>query len=578
MYLISIESTFTANIDKQKEILTILHEDIISISMKRLFYSILLICLVTSCSIRDVRNQLKDVESYIADRPDSALAVIESIDSTVLRTKGLQAHHALLHAMALDKNYIDVKDDSLALTAVHYYQKHGQKKYLARARYYLALSYYYDRQYNKSIIELSKAEPIATKYDSLYLGFVKVLQADIHNINYNYVQELSCLEEALNIYTKIQASYYMDIARLRIAQSYISNDRRDEAQVIFKDYLSRQTSINIRNAQSYGDYAFLMGTGNNPDFNASSSLFEAVATFENGMYMTYQDYWAWAHSLSRIGETTKSQRLVKDLKQVDSSGTAFYFMYLIAKNERRYKEALECLENFTEQNNSEVVQVLKQSVSTTQRDYYHSQYEVSDYKAKNRLLVIIIILITTTMAAFITVLLANRYRKKKEFEKEEYIRYAEEVNRQLKELQKDSYTSLQKRYVSMYKSRYETLRALYERYTMSDGRTDADKIMYREVTRLIDELRHDIKDSKVLERMLDDDLDGLLSTLRNEIPALTRKDHTLIGYLALGFDVVMTSHFMNCSPNSIYIRKSRLKKTIEESGAEHKDVFLEIIG
>lgn len=546
--------------------------------MKRLFYSILLICLVTSCSIRDVRNQLKDIESYIADRPDSALAVIESIESTALKTNSLKAHHALLHAMALDKNYIDVKDDSLALTAVHYYQKHGQKKYLARARYYLALSYYYDRQYNESIIELSKAEPIATKYDSLYLGFVKVLQADIHNINYNYVQELSCLEEALNIYTKIQASYYMDIAKLRIAQSYISNDRRDEAQVIFKDYLSRQTSINIRNAQSYGDYAFLMGTCNNPDFNASSSLFEAVATFENGMYMTYQDYWAWAHSLSRIGETTKSQRLVKDLKQVDSSGTAFYFMYLIAKNERRYKEALECLENFTEQNNSEVVQVLKQSVSTTQRDYYHSQYEVSDYKAKNRLLVIIIILITTTMAAFITVLLANRYRKKKEFEKEEYIRYAEEVNRQLKELQKDSYTSLQKRYVSMYKSRYETLRALYERYTMSDGRTDADKIMYREVTRLIDELRLDIKDSKVLERMLDDDLDGLLSTLRNEIPDLTRKDHTLIGYLALGFDVVMTSHFMNCSPNSIYIRKSRLKKTIEESGAEHKEVFLEIIG
>lgn len=546
--------------------------------MKRLFYSILLICLVTSCSIRDVRNQLNDVESYIADRPDSALAIIESIDSTVLRTKGLQAHHALLHAMALDKNYIDVKDDSLALTAVRYYQKHGHKKYLARARYYLALSYYYDRQYNKSIIELSKAEPIATKYDSLYLGFVKVLQADIHNINYNYVQELSCLEEALNIYTKIQASYYMDIAKLRIAQSYISNDRRDEAQVIFKDYLSRQTSINIRNAQSYGDYAFLMGTCNNPDFNASSSLFEAVATFENGMYMTYQDYWAWAYSLSKIGEAKKSQGLVEELKQIDSSGTAFYFMYLIAKHERRYGEALECLEKFTEQNNNEVVQVLKQSVSTTQRDYYHSQYEVSDYKAKNRLLVIIIILITTTMAAFITVLLANRYRKKKEFEKEEYIRYAEEVNRQLKELQKDSYTSLQKRYVSMYKSRYETLRALYERYTMSDGRTDADKIMYREVTRLIDELRHDIKDSKVLERMLDDDLDGLLSTLRNEIPDLTRKDHTLIGYLALGFDVVMTSHFMNCSPNSIYIRKSRLKKTIEESGAEHKEVFLEIIG
>lgn len=546
--------------------------------MKRLFYSILLICLVTSCSIRDVRNQLKDIESYIADRPDSALAVIESIESTALKTNSLKAHHALLHAMALDKNYIDVKDDSLALTAVHYYQKHGQKKYLARARYYLALSYYYDRQYNKSIIELSKAEPIATKYDSLYLGFIKVLQADIHSIDYNGIDELEALEYALNIYTSINQGYYINNTKYRLAASYLNNRQYDKAQTLLDELInSNNLDQRILN-KAIKEYAFLMSTRPDANHLLASCNYEKVAIGESCKYMSLQDYWAWAYSLSKIGEAKKSQGLVEELKQIDSSGTAFYFMYLIAKHERRYGEALECLEKFTEQNNNEVVQILKQSVSTIQRDYYQSQYEISNYKAKNRLLVIIIILITTTMAAFITVLLANRYRKKKEFEKEEYIRYAEEVNRQLKELQKDSYTSLQKRYVSMYKSRYETLRALYERYTMSDGRTDADKIMYREVTRLIDELRHDIKDSKVLERMLDDDLDGLLSTLRNEIPDLTRKDHTLIGYLALGFDVVMISHFMDCSPNSIYIRKSRLKKTIEESGAEHKEVFLEIIG
>lgn len=546
--------------------------------MKRLFYSILLICLVTSCSIRDVRNQLKDIESYIADRPDSALAVIESIESTALKTNSLKAHHALLHAMALDKNYIDVKDDSLALTAVHYYQKHGQKKYLARARYYLALSYFNAKQYDESIVELAKAESIATKYDSLYLGFVKVLQADIHSIDYNGIDELEALEYALNIYTSINQGYYINNTKYRLAASYLNNRQYDKAQTLLDELInSNNLDQRILN-KAIKEYAFLMSTRPDANHLLASCNYEKVAIGESCKYMSLQDYWAWAYSLSRIGEAKKSQGLVEELKQIDSSGTAFYFMYLIAKHERRYGEALECLEKFTEQNNNEVVQILKQSVSTIQRDYYQSQYEISNYKAKNRLLVIIIILITTTMAAFITVLLANRYRKKKEFEKEEYIRYAEEVNRQLKELQKDSYTSLQKRYVSMYKSRYETLRALYERYTMSDGRTDADKIMYREVTRLIDELRHDIKDSKVLERMLDDDLDGLLSTLRNEIPDLTRKDHTLIGYLALGFDVVMTSHFMNCSPNSIYIRKSRLKKTIEESGAEHKEVFLEIIG
>ena len=545
--------------------------------MKRLFYSILLICLVTSCSIRDVRNQLKDIESYIADRPDSALAIIESIDSTVLRTKGLQAHHALLHAMALDKNYIDVKDDSLALTAVKYYQKHGQKKYLARARYYLALSYFNNMQYDKTVVELSRAESIAEIYDSLYLGFIKVLQANTYSINYNEIAELDKLEEALTIYTQLNEDYYINATRGRIARALINNEQYEKAADLLQPIIAADSTKGAILSNAICDYAFLLGTRPEPDYYSSAKNYERIIS-EGADCMTLQDYWVYAHALSKNGEKDNAYSIVNDLKQIDSSGTAYYFLYLIAKHEGRDKEALEYLEELTDQNNNQVLQILKQSISTVQLDYYQSQYEITEYKATNRLLIILIFLIVSITTAITTFLLFIRYRKKNELERDEYIRYAEEVNRQLKELQKDSYTSLQKRYVSMYKSRYETLRALYERYTMSDGRTDADKIMYREVTRLIDELRHDIKDSKVLERMLDDDLDGLLSTLRNEIPDLTRKDHTLIGYLALGFDVVMTSHFMNCSPNSIYIRKSRLKKTIEESDAEHKEVFLEIIG
>ena len=546
--------------------------------MKRLFYSILLICLVTSCSIRDVRNQLKDVESYIAERPDSALAVIESIDSTVLRTKGLQAHHALLHAMALDKNYIDVKDDSLALTAVRYYQKHGHKKYLARARYYLALSYFNAKQYDESIVELAKAESVAEKYDSLYWGFVKALQADIYNINYNSIQELYCLEEALKIYSEINATYYVDVTKLGLARSYIDNDQYNQAEKLLTELInSNRLNKRIR-YQAIMSYAFMLATQPEADYSSATFYFDKVASEAGVRFFTTQDYWVWAYALFMDNQEQESKKIEDQLKQIDTSGTAYYWMYRLAKRRADYDNALTYLEKNNQKDNNHISQILKQSISSTQRDYYRSQYDIAKYKATNRLLIIIVAITIVITTMIIAVFSINRYKSKKEFEKQEYIRYAEEINRQLRELQKDSYTSLQKRYVSMYKSRYETLRALYERYTMSDGRTDADKIMYREVTRLIDELRHDIKDSKVLERMLDDDLDGLLSTLRNEIPALTRKDHTLIGYLALGFDVVMTSHFMNCSPNSIYIRKSRLKKTIEESGAEHKEVFLEIIG
>ena len=95
------------------------------------------------------------------DRPDSALSVLDSIDRSLLTTKRLKAHHALLHAMALDKNYIDVSDDSIARVAVDYFSKHGPAKYEARSLYYLGLAYYYQGEYNKAIVELTKAEKVA---------------------------------------------------------------------------------------------------------------------------------------------------------------------------------------------------------------------------------------------------------------------------------------------------------------------------------------------------------------------------------------------------------------------------------
>jgi len=542
--------------------------------MKRLIYIIFVGSIIAGCTSIDVRKKLNDIDSYIAEHPDSALAKIQSISPSDLKTKGLKAHHALLHAMALDKNYIDVTDDSLALTAVRYYRKHGPKKNLARAMYYLALSYYYDGQYNKSIIELTKAEPVAEKYDSLYWGFIKVLQADVYNINYNDIQELECLEKALEIYTNLGREYYINVVKRRCFESYISNKKYNEANKLYEEL----KSVENQKIKIDKNYAFLLATNPYPDYKLASSYFETVANKDNGKYMTTQDYWVWAYSLSKIGERERSEALVDELKQIDSSGTAFYFMYAIAKNEDKHKEALDYLEKFSDKNNDEVIEILKQSISVIQRDYFQSQYETADYKAHNRLIIIILICIISLLTGLLIYYSVIRYKKKKEEEKNEYIRYAEEVIHQLKELQKDSYTDLQKKYISMYKTKYETVRNLYEKYVQSDGRTDVEHLMYKKVVTIINDLRNDIGDSKTLERILNEDMNEILSFLHKELPDLSKKDHILIGYLALGFDTVLISHFLNCTTNSIYIRKSRLKKTIEESDAEHKTLFLEIIG
>lgn len=543
----------------------------------RLLLLILSAFILAGCTSVKINNTLKDVESYISERPDSALAVIESIGRIDLKSKRSKAHHALLHAMALDKNYIDVTDDSLANVAVNFFSKHGPKKYLARSLYYKGLSYFYDGQYDKSIIELSKAEPIAEVYDSLYLGFVKILQADIHNLNYNSIEEISAIEKAYTVYTLIKNDYYINIAKSRLSQAYISEERYDEANDLLIGLLYSVNLDERLNNKVMGDYAFLLGTRPDADYEASVSYYEKVAEVGEGRYLSKQDYWVWAHALAEIGDFDRSQQIVDMLSPIDTSCTAYYWQYEIAKIKGNTSEALNLFERFSDKNNEEVVQILRQSISTVQRDYYQSQYEISDYKVRVHNLILLVVIISSSVIILLISFYTIQYRRRKEEEKEQYIRYAEEVNRQLRDFQTNNYSSLQKKYISMYKRKYETLKTLFDKYIQSEGRIDAEKMIYKQVVSLIKDLRKDIENCKKFERTLDADLNGVMTHLRREFPSLKEKDYTLFGYLALGFDAYIISHFMGCSPNSVYINKSRLKKLIEASETEHRSEFMEII-
>ena len=531
-----------------------------------------------SCGVSEVRDKLNDVESYIMERPDSALAVLDSMDRAILTTDRLKAHHSLLLAMALDKNYIDVTDDSLARVAVNYYSKRGSEKNLARAMYYQALAYFYDGQYEKSIIELSKAEPIAAMHDSLYLGLTKVLQAEIYSSNFNEDSEIKLLEDAMDIYIDLNIEYHINVAKRSLAVAYTNVERFDDAERLLKELISSE-NINSRIlTKSLGDYAFLMAVRPDSDYEEAVNYYEKTVAVEDGRYMSKQDYWVWAHALAETGDFDRSQQIVDMLSPIDTSGTAYYWQYEIAKLKGDKDKAFELFEEFSRKNNQEVVQILKQSISSVQRDYYQSQYEISDYKLRVRSLILYIVTLSSIIVIALIVFSVIRYRRRKDAEKEYYISYAEEVNRQLDEFKNGTYSALQKKYISMHKEKYETLQTLFEKFLQSDGRIDAEKLVYKKVVSLINELKKDIQNSSRFDKILDSELDGIMTNLKTEFPKLNQRYYMLFGYLALGFNYPIISHFMGCSENAVRIIKNRLKSTIKNSDAEHKSEFLEVIG
>ena len=546
--------------------------------MKRsVLFAFLSLFLSVGCSSWRVNETLKDIESFIMERPDSALAVLDSIDRTLLKTDRLKAHHALLHAMALDKNYIDVDDDSLASIAVKYFSRKGPEKYHARSLYYLGLSYYYAQDYKNAILEFTKAEKVAERSDSLYLGMTKDIKATIYSATHNDSEALRLLKEAYDIYLELSLHQYINNTELRLANLYCNNDDFLKADSLYIHLISSEKVDDFIKNSATKNKAFITISHYNKDYDKAAFLYDRLVNDSDASILTYKDYWAYAYSLSKVGRKEEAQSLVSQLKSVDSSGTADYWMYLIEKSRGNSENALKYLEHTTTKTDKEVMKALQQSLALTQRDYYESEFINAEFKARNRQLIAISVGVSSVLVLVLLLWATSVYVRRQREEKEYYLNYANEIRRQLEAAKKEDYPQLQRKYLEIYKSKFEMIGSLYEEYVLYRGKKNAEHAIYSKVSEIINAFIGDNANQHQLESVLDDSLDGIVSMLRNEMPRLKDIDYSIFCYMIIGFDATTISHLLNITTNVVYIRRSRMRQHIEDVAPKHKDQFLNIL-
>lgn len=104
-------------------------------------YFLLFLFFISCSETSEVETFLNAADEYIENNPEMALKTLETIDRGLLNTNKVQAKYALLYSIALDKNYIDVKSDSIIAPAVKYYKHHGTAEDKFRTLYYLGRIY-----------------------------------------------------------------------------------------------------------------------------------------------------------------------------------------------------------------------------------------------------------------------------------------------------------------------------------------------------------------------------------------------------------------------------------------------------
>ena len=261
---------------------------------------------------------------------------------------------------------------------------------------------------------------------------------------------------------------------------------------------------------------------------------------------------------------------------MDTTSAPAYWKYRLSKNNGDKASALEYLEKSSELDNKVIARALSQSLSLTQRDFYEAQSDIAEYKLKIRALIFHLVLTASLLFIFVFSAVIIVKRRKYKEEKENYMQYVDEITRQLNELRKKDIPSLKRKYLELYKSRFENIRDLCDNYLQFKGKDNAEKQMYSKVVSMVDELRAEMQERVRFEEMLDADLNGVMTTIRRDVK-MKETDYVIFRYLIIGFDATTISRLIDTSVNTIYIRKSRIKRYIEESDSVQKTTLLEMM-
>ena len=145
----------------------------------------LVICLsiiFISCNENPVDAALDAAELNMEEKPECSLEILEKIEKGQLSKRRQKARYSLLYSIALDKNYIDIKSDSIISPAVDYYRTHGSRAERFDCYYYLARIYENVQDQGNVLLNSAKAESLDTsKIDPYKLCLLYAMKGNVYH-------------------------------------------------------------------------------------------------------------------------------------------------------------------------------------------------------------------------------------------------------------------------------------------------------------------------------------------------------------------------------------------------------------
>ena len=553
--------------------------------------------LLVSCDNRQTKSLLQDVETYIQERPDSALRVLRKVDSLTLNTKSLRARYSLLFAMALDKNYIDTTALSILEPTVAYYERLGSPQDKMLSCYYLGRIYANRKDYPNAVIFYSQALRESSEYDYYHRGLIYAASADAYNASFNDEEELRNTILAYECFEKI-GDKDLDLSLYKVAQAYHNNERFDVADSLYslvysgKDSTSRLALYAMEDLVSNDLYQ------EKQDVERDLELLEYVA--EHRGNLSLESYYEYAYLLLLAGKESEAENILSQLSNREANGKTMEIRYRIAECKGQNEEALALLKSMLSHQNDVVKKKLAQSVFKAQSDYYRLTAEVSEQKSTISNQRSIIILITGLMIIALLYVIFMKRKSTLIREKDRLTQAVEESERLLEtvrnraneekserekdildlksrnEREQDKIKDLREMYVALYQKRFSEIGKYYDAassHRLESIKEKAYNDVISSTQALFEEIASGSEGQKKFEARINADLDDIVSKIRSDFPKLKDDDIRFICYLIVGFDTSTISFLMDISKENVRVKKHRLREKLNGYSGPNETLY-----
>ena len=547
--------------------------------------------LACACAGSDIGKRLSDVESYIQTRPDSAAAVLASIDTLELKKPRDRALYSLLHIMAMDKTNHDPardpKDVRLIEPALSYYSRHGSEEHRLMSFFYRGRISRYAGDYGDAAVYGMKAKRLADEGSSLYWKAMTASEMGYSNgWNYLRAEELKYMSEAYSAWLEYGDSAHVTTAMLDLATALHNNRRYSEADSIFQRLCSLDPPF-------YYAYAWLVkNESDRPETDYRKVVDSFKTAYDAGVDLTPEHYYYYAYALDRIGERDKCHALLKQLECCPMDYNANFSLYQIAFFEEDYKEAAIRYRKFSSQADTIVRIQLSQSVFKAQTEYLKQESELAEAKSRLKMMVTILVILLVLIFAAVVVGIFRKRQMEISMEKDKLVRLYDEsrrmlaaVNRQKKTESikaKADYSSLEDRYADfqrvfadIFQSHFVAIGQALEHESTRGSRVEEIKSQSLDrVDSIVNSIKRDTRNQQEFERIINAQLDDIMAKLRSDFPEFSEDDYQFLSYTIAGFDYTTCSILLDGTPNKFRVMKSRLLGRIRSRDTVNRSLYL----